>query len=251
MLNNTSRPLKKRLWVAGVGSDGSSVAFRVGRPMRVTGCCANSGQRRRFWASAVHPSATSAGCGCRVPLLPDARPDDGVLDAVVLIASGLASWLTMTADVPAAPPDHRRTHRIQFSEVPVAPRHRTAGGLDGEDRQDDQAADSGLPQPGAPLLLIPSRMGLTACPQRKSTQPGRPEVEHVFDHRTGHWWQATPPPPRTRDQGAHGPAGRIEVLMVVLLGVEVVHLDGAPCRPDRGQRPHGRGTDPAREVDNR
>ena len=95
MLDGTTEPLKKRLgWLAYA----LTAVRRLGdRPMKVT-VRADSGRPRKLRAGAV----IIGNVGCLqggVPLLPDARPDDGVLDAVVLIAGGLAGWLGVAADI--------------------------------------------------------------------------------------------------------------------------------------------------------
>jgi diacylglycerol kinase family enzyme len=54
-----------------------------------------------------------------LPLLPDARPDDGMLDAVVLTAAGLTGWLAVAAGVLLRRPAHGRIYRVQFTELQV------------------------------------------------------------------------------------------------------------------------------------
>src|SRR5258707_13568732 len=52
-----------------------------------------------------------------LPLLPDARPDDGMLDAVVITVGGLMGWLAVTADILLRRPAHGRSYRIQFTKL--------------------------------------------------------------------------------------------------------------------------------------
>ena len=95
----------------------SAVRHLGDRPMKVT-VRADGGRRRRFRASAVIVGNVGWLQG-GVPLLPDARPDDGVLDAVVLIAGGLAGWLAVAADILLRRPAQGGTHRIRFTELQV------------------------------------------------------------------------------------------------------------------------------------
>src|SRR6202012_5492422 len=74
MLDDTREPLKKRLgWVGYALTAGGHLGDR---PMKVT-VRADGGRRRRFRASAVIVGNVGWLQG-GVPLLPDARPDDGV-----------------------------------------------------------------------------------------------------------------------------------------------------------------------------
>ncbi len=77
MLSDASEPLKKRLgWLAYAIS---AVRHLGDRPMRVT-VSAEGGRRRRMRASALIVGNVGWLRG-GLPLLPDARPDDGMLDA--------------------------------------------------------------------------------------------------------------------------------------------------------------------------
>jgi YegS/Rv2252/BmrU family lipid kinase len=150
MLSGTSDPLKKRLgWLAYAIS---AVRHLGDRPMRVT-VSADGGLRRRMRASAVIVGNVGWLRG-GLPLLPDARPDDGMLDAVVLTGGGLTGWLAAAADILLRRPTHGRIYRIQFADLQVALDQEQPWELDGEvmgsTRQLTVAA-----QPGALLLRMP------------------------------------------------------------------------------------------------
>jgi YegS/Rv2252/BmrU family lipid kinase len=150
MLSGTSEPLKKRLgWLAYA----VSAARHLGdRPMRVT-VSADGGPGRRMRASALIVGNVGWLRG-GLPLLPDARPDDGMLDAVVLIARGPAAWLAVAANIALRRPARGRIHRVQFTELRVTLDQEQPWELDGEvmgpTRQLTVAA-----QPGALLLRLP------------------------------------------------------------------------------------------------
>jgi diacylglycerol kinase family enzyme len=151
MLDDTSEPLKKRLgWLAYVLT---AVRHLGDRPMRVT-VRADGGRRRRFWASAVVVGNVGWLQG-GVPLLPDAQPADGVLDAVVLIAGGLAGWLAVAADILLRRRDHGGTHRIRFSELQVTLGTTQPWELDGEVAGTTRQLTV-VAQPGALLLRVPA-----------------------------------------------------------------------------------------------
>jgi YegS/Rv2252/BmrU family lipid kinase len=150
MLDDTSEPLKKRLgWLAYALT---AVRHLGDRPMKVT-VRADDGRPRRFWASAVIIGNVGWLQG-GVPLLPDARPDDGVLDAVVLIAGGLAGWLAVAADVLLRRKAHGGTHRIRFSELQVTLNPEQPWELDGEVMGSTRRLTV-VAQPGALLLRVP------------------------------------------------------------------------------------------------
>ena len=115
---------------------------------------ADAGRRRRFRASAVVVGNVGWLQG-GVPLLPDARPDDGVLDAVVLIAGGLAGWLAVAADILLRRPANGGTHRIRFSELQVTLDTEQPWELDGEVAGSTRQLTV-VAQPGALLLRVPS-----------------------------------------------------------------------------------------------
>jgi YegS/Rv2252/BmrU family lipid kinase len=150
MLDSTSEPLKKRLgWIAYA----VSAARHLGdRPIRVT-VSADGGRPRRMRASTLIVGNVGWLRG-GLPLLPDARPDDGMLDAVVLSAGGLTSWLAAAAAIVLRRPARDRIYRVQFTELRVTLRQQQPWELDGEimgsARQLTVTA-----QPGALLLRMP------------------------------------------------------------------------------------------------
>jgi YegS/Rv2252/BmrU family lipid kinase len=151
MLSDASDPLKKRLgWFAYAIS---AVRHMGDKPMRVT-VSADGGRPRRMRANALIVGNVGWLRG-GLPLLPDARPDDGMLDAVVLIARGLTGWLTVTADILLRRPASGRIYRTQFTKLQVTLRQQEPWELDGEvmgaTRQLTVVA-----QPSALLLRMPA-----------------------------------------------------------------------------------------------
>jgi diacylglycerol kinase family enzyme len=150
MLDDTSEPLKKRIgWLAYAMT---AVRHLGDRPIRVA-VTADGGRRRRFLASAVIVGNVGWLQG-GVPLLPEARPDDGQLDAVVLIAGGLAGWLSVAADILLRRRARGGTHRIRFAELEVALGAEQLWELDGEVAGSTRRLTV-LAQPGALLLRVP------------------------------------------------------------------------------------------------
>jgi YegS/Rv2252/BmrU family lipid kinase len=150
MLSGTSDPLKKRLgWFAYA----LSAALHLGdRPIRVT-VSADGGRRRRMRANALIVGNVGWVRG-GLPLLPDARPDDGMLDAVVLIAGGLAGWLAVAADILLHRPARGGIHRIQFTTLQVTLDQEQPWELDGELMGSTRRLTVEA-QPGALLLRVP------------------------------------------------------------------------------------------------
>ena len=150
MLDDTSEPLKKRLgWLAYALT---AVRHLGDRPMRVT-VRADGGRPRRLWARAVIIGNVGWLQG-GVPLLPDARPDDGMLDAVVLVARGLAGWLAVAADILLRRTARGGTHRLRFSELQVTTDPEQPWELDGEVLGSTRRLTV-VAQPGALLLRVP------------------------------------------------------------------------------------------------
>ena len=150
MLSGTSDQLKKRLgWLAYAIS---AVRHLGDRPMRVT-VSAEGGRRRRLRAGTLIVGNVGRLRG-GLPLLPDARPDDGMLDAVVLIAGGLTGWLAVAAGIVLRRSAHGRIYRVQFTKLQVTLDQEQPWELDGEvmgsTRQLTVAA-----QPAALLLRMP------------------------------------------------------------------------------------------------
>jgi len=150
MLSGTSDSLKKRLgWLAYAMS---AVRHLGDRPMRVT-VSADGGRRRRMRASALVVGNVGWLRG-GLPLLPDARPDDGMLDAVVLIAGGLTGWLAVAADILLRRPARGGVYRVQFSELRVTLGRGEPWELDGEVMGSTRHLTV-VAQPGALLLRMP------------------------------------------------------------------------------------------------
>jgi YegS/Rv2252/BmrU family lipid kinase len=152
MLSGTSDPLKKRLgWLAYA----ISAARHLGdRPIRVT-VSADGGRRRRMRASALIVGNVGWLRG-GLPLLPDARPDDGMLDAVVLIAGGLTRWLAVAAGIMLRRPAPGGIYRVQFTELQVTLDREQPWELDGEVMGSTRQLTV-VAQPGALLLSMPPK----------------------------------------------------------------------------------------------
>jgi diacylglycerol kinase family enzyme len=128
MLDGASEPLKRRLgWLAYAIS---AVRHLGDRPMHVT-VQADGGRPRRLRANAVIVGNVGWLRG-GLPLLPDARPDDGRLDAVVLIARGLTGWLAAAASIALRRPAGGGIYRVQFTELRVTLDRAEQWELDGE-----------------------------------------------------------------------------------------------------------------------
>jgi YegS/Rv2252/BmrU family lipid kinase len=150
MLGDASEPLKKRLgWFAYA----VSAARHLGdRPMRVT-VSADGGRRRRMRASALVVGNVGWLRG-GLPLLPDAQPDDGRLDAVVLVARGLAGWLAVAAHVLLRRPADDRVYRVQFTRLQVTLAQEQPWELDGEVMGSTRRLIV-VAEPGGLLLRLP------------------------------------------------------------------------------------------------
>ena len=150
MLSETSEPLKKRLgWFAYA----ITVLRHLGdRPLRVT-VSADGGRPRRMRASTLIVGNVGWLRG-GLPLLPDARPDDGLLDAVVLIAGGLTRWLAVAAGITLRRPAQEGIHRVQFTELQVALDKAHPWEADGEIMGSTRRLTI-VAQPGALLLRVP------------------------------------------------------------------------------------------------
>ena len=154
ILKGTSDPLKKRLgWLAYAIS---AVRHLGDRPMRVT-VSADGGGDRRMRASALIVGNVGWLRG-GLPLLPDARPDDGLLDAVVLIAGGLTGWLAVAADILLRRPARGRIYRIQFTRLQVTLDKEQPWELDGE-VMGSTCRLTVEAQPGGLLLRMPPELG--------------------------------------------------------------------------------------------
>ena len=95
MLGGATEAQKRRLgWAAYVLA---AVRYLGDRPMRVTLRADGGPPVRRRSSSVVIGNVGSLTAG--IPLLPDARPDDGLLDAIVLTPGGLAGWLIVAVHV--------------------------------------------------------------------------------------------------------------------------------------------------------
>jgi YegS/Rv2252/BmrU family lipid kinase len=150
MLSGASEPLKKQLgWVAYAIS---AVRHLGDRPVRVT-VSADGGRRRRMRASALVVGNVGWLRG-GLPLLPDARPDDGMLDAVVLIAGGPARWLAVAAAILLHRPADGKIYRVRFTELEVSLDQEQPWEVDGEVMGSSRRLTV-VAQPGALLLRMP------------------------------------------------------------------------------------------------
>jgi YegS/Rv2252/BmrU family lipid kinase len=154
MLDGASEPLKERLgWLAYAIS---AVRHLGDRPMRVT-VSADDGRPRRMRASALIVGNVGWLQG-GLPLLPDARTDDGLLDAVVLPAGGPTRWLAVAAGILLRRRGQGGIYRLQFTKLEVTLGHQEPWELDGEVMGSTRRLTV-VAQPGALLLRTPPESG--------------------------------------------------------------------------------------------
>jgi YegS/Rv2252/BmrU family lipid kinase len=128
MLGESSESLKKRLgWLAYVLS---ALRHLRDRPVRVS-LVADDGPPMRVRASAVIVGNVGWLQG-GIRLLPDAAPDDGTLDGVVLTARGWAGWIRLAARVLLRRPADGQMTTLQFRNLTVTADREQPWELDGE-----------------------------------------------------------------------------------------------------------------------
>ena len=128
MLGSASPRLKRRLgWAAYAVS---AVRHLGDRPMLVR-LNADGGMRLRRRAGGVIVGNVGRLQG-GVPLLPDAAPDDGLLDAVVLTARGWAGWLALAGHVLLRRGATARVARFTFRELRISLDREQPWEIDGE-----------------------------------------------------------------------------------------------------------------------
>ena len=150
MLADTSEPLKQRLgWVAYAIS---VLRHLRDRPARVT-LIADDCPAIRVRASAVIVGNVGWLRG-GLPLLPDAKPDDGMLDAVVITALGWAAWALLAVHILMRRRRTQRVKRFQFRRLQVQLEHQQPWELDGEVMGTTHQLVVAA-QPGRLLLRVP------------------------------------------------------------------------------------------------
>lgn len=128
MISDTSEPMKKQLGWAAYAI--AAIRHLRDRPMRVT-LTVDGGRPVRLRPSAVIVGNVGWLRG-GIPLLPDARPDDGKLDAVALRARSLASWFAIAGHVLLRRGESGRVTRFVFTDLVVATARPQPWELDGE-----------------------------------------------------------------------------------------------------------------------
>jgi YegS/Rv2252/BmrU family lipid kinase len=128
LLGESSEPLKKRLgWAAYVLS---ALRHLRDRPVRVS-LVADDGPPLRLRASAVIVGNVGWLQG-GIKLLPDALPDDGTLDAVVLTARGWAGWLRLAGRVLMRRSSPGQMTLVQFQRLVIGTDREQPWQLDGD-----------------------------------------------------------------------------------------------------------------------
>jgi diacylglycerol kinase (ATP) len=108
--------------------------------------------RRRVRTLVVGNMGTLRG---GIQLLPDARADDGLLDAVLLAPRGIVGWLPVAARIAARRSKSTVTvERFQARHIVVRTAHSVPQEVDGEPRPSARALDITV-DPGALLVRVP------------------------------------------------------------------------------------------------
>jgi YegS/Rv2252/BmrU family lipid kinase len=151
MLDGADERLKSRVgWAAYVLS---ALRLLRERPVRMT-LRADGGPPRRRRASGVIIGNVGSLQG-NVRLLPDAVPDDGVLDVAVLAAAGWTGWLRLAADV-LLRRKTRRVARLTCRELVVQASRARPWEVDGEVAGTTRRLRVTL-EPGRLLVRVPAR----------------------------------------------------------------------------------------------
>jgi YegS/Rv2252/BmrU family lipid kinase len=152
MLGESSEPLKKRLGLAAYVL--SALRHLRDRPVRVS-LAADGGPPERLRASAVIVGNVGWLQG-GVRLLPDAEPDDGILDAVVLTARGWGGWLRLTVRVLLHRQAPGQMTAFRFRQLTVTAHREQPWELDGEVMGGTRRLMI-VTQPGRLLVRVPDR----------------------------------------------------------------------------------------------
>jgi diacylglycerol kinase family enzyme len=128
MIGASSEPLKRRLGSAAYVL--SALRHLRDRPVRVT-LVADDGPPMRLRASAVIVGNVGWLQG-GIRLLPEALPDDGTLDAVVLTARGWAGWLRLAARVLLRRESPGQLTSMRFQQLTISTDREQPWELDGE-----------------------------------------------------------------------------------------------------------------------
>lgn len=151
MLGESSEPLKKRLgWAAYVLS---ALRHLWDRPVRVR-LVADGGAPLRLRASAVIVGNVGWLQG-GIRLLPDALPDDGALNAVVLTARGWLGWIRLAAQVVLRREAQGQMTWMRFRQLTIHAEREQPWELDGEVMGGTKHLMI-TTQPGRLLMRVPS-----------------------------------------------------------------------------------------------
>jgi diacylglycerol kinase family enzyme len=155
MLDGASEPVKKRFgWAAYVVS---ALRHLRDRPMRVS-LRTDAGRPVRRWASGVIVGNVGELQG-GLPLLPDAQPDDGQLDVVVLTARGWGDWLAVAMHmVLRRPGTTAQVMRRTFRELRIDVNRAHLWELDGEVMGSTRHLVITI-RPGTLVVRVPSDRG--------------------------------------------------------------------------------------------
>jgi len=151
LLDSTGEPVKKRLGWAAYAL--SALRHLQSRPVRASLRADGGPVLRRRASSVIVGNVGSLQGG--VALLPEARPDDGLLDLMVLTAHGWAGWLALTMDVLLRRDRTRHIARVQFRQLRVDLDRPQLWELDGEVMGSTRALLI-VVQPGALLVRVPA-----------------------------------------------------------------------------------------------
>ncbi len=127
MLSSASEASKRRFGYAAYVV--AALSHLRDRPMRLT-VRTDGGPPSRYRAAGVIVGNVGWLQG-GLPLLPDAKPDDGLLDVVVLAAHGLTSWLMLLLHV-LLRRHSARVFRSRFTRLVISVKHGQLWELDGE-----------------------------------------------------------------------------------------------------------------------
>jgi YegS/Rv2252/BmrU family lipid kinase len=163
MLAGTGERLKRRAgWVAYALS---ALGHLWDLPTRVV-LRADDGPSLRRWASGVIVGNVGT-LQANIRLLPDAAPDDGVLDVAVLTAWGLIGWLGLAADVLLLRRKTTRLTRLTCRDLVVRARRPRPWEVDGEVIGSASELRVSL-KPGDLLVRVPARAAGAAAPTAQS-----------------------------------------------------------------------------------